>query len=846
MHIRPFILNLILMAACLITRLGKSDQLSISDAFTLDTSFQHMGQSAIFMLQTRPWDGLSDSSNSGIFTLDARNSISPGLTILGASTVTGGTQSSYSIQNAGVDVGLLSTLGFNHAPVTYAGIGGHTLFTYPVSSPQTVQLIATYRGPGGQVQSSMYPVTILPNAALRARATVEATPQGATFYSVVLEGAASGGTAPYTFLWDTDKDGQHDDRDGATSSYLLNSQGGTYPIKLEVTDALGAKAYAVTHFTVDKTEVPNQPTKVAPASDGGQGAFLTLAGNPFQFDLSRVDNGLIVITHGLRSSGREAWIRDLAARISASFQPPETRPNILIYDWEYGANPNSLTITNFEAALLSGGAEVAKKLDWMVAGRALSTISAADTLTDVLGIKPMGLAHGDILGYWILQEAQANPPRVNLSKKIHLIGHSAGGFVVGGAAMVLKQSGHVVDRVTMLDTPYPEAAHVRELPNPTVVERYVSSIFGALQSPWGSAPTSDYHWIEATYFDFIWDFGLALTGFGHSKAHEWYGRTVYPDEGYDYLGFYFSPFKSGPMAPRSPPPPAFAFMQRASATSESVETPPTSSFFVSASNFEAFGAASETSGVWTITENSDAGIFAQIELPPDAIQLRFKYQWSGTGDGDFLGVRFGTRPEMFVGNDLPISRSAFRTAEIDISMLSERDEKLIFTLVSRGQTGAILQLKDIEIVQDADADRDGLTTAQEQTAGTNPLLYDSDGDGLSDPDEMQTYFTNPNLTDSDGDGADDKAELTAGTSPTNGQSYLRVTDAIKNTGSTFLLRWPSQAGRFYNVQRSTDVTFATYEVISHGQTATPPLNTHVDNAAGAAQRMFYRIEVYQP
>lgn len=75
-----------------------------------------------------------------------------------------------------------------------------------------------------------------------------------------------------------------------------------------------------------------------------------------------------------------------------------------------------------------------------------------------------------------------------------------------------------------------------------------------------------------------------------------------------------------------------------------------------------------------------------------------------------------------------------------------------------------------------------------------------------------------------------------------------MTDAVKNINGTMLLRWPSQAGRYYNIQRSADVTFATYEVIVQGQTATPPLNIFLDNSAGAAPngRYFYRIEVYTP
>ncbi len=44
-------------------------------------------------------------------------------------------------------------------------------------------------------------------------------------------------------------------------------------------------------------------------------------------------------------------------------------------------------------------------------------------------------------------------------------------------------------------------------------------------------------------------------------------------------------------------------------------------------------------------------------------------------------------------------------------------------------------------------------------------LKDTDGDGLSDYDEMYVYKTNPYLKDSDGDGIDDKTEVMNGTDP---------------------------------------------------------------------------------
>ena len=49
--------------------------------------------------------------------------------------------------------------------------------------------------------------------------------------------------------------------------------------------------------------------------------------------------------------------------------------------------------------------------------------------------------------------------------------------------------------------------------------------------------------------------------------------------------------------------------------------------------------------------------------------------------------------------------------------------------------------------------------------GTDPNIPDSDGDGLSDGAEINTYGSNPNLVDTDGDGVSDGNEVSNGTNP---------------------------------------------------------------------------------
>jgi len=69
-----------------------------------------------------------------------------------------------------------------------------------------------------------------------------------------------------------------------------------------------------------------------------------------------------------------------------------------------------------------------------------------------------------------------------------------------------------------------------------------------------------------------------------------------------------------------------------------------------------------------------------------------------------------------------------------------------------------------------DGDLDGLTDPQEELLGTDPDDEDTDGDGLSDYDELHTHGTDPVEADTDNDGLDDGEELDLGTVPTDADS----------------------------------------------------------------------------
>jgi hypothetical protein len=62
-----------------------------------------------------------------------------------------------------------------------------------------------------------------------------------------------------------------------------------------------------------------------------------------------------------------------------------------------------------------------------------------------------------------------------------------------------------------------------------------------------------------------------------------------------------------------------------------------------------------------------------------------------------------------------------------------------------------------------DVDGDGLSAGEEQSYGTNPNLFDTDGDQLGDGAEVADWYADPLVPDTDGDGILDGVELDLGT-----------------------------------------------------------------------------------
>jgi uncharacterized repeat protein (TIGR02543 family) len=126
-----------------------------------------------------------------------------------------------------------------------------------------------------------------------------------------------------------------------------------------------------------------------------------------------------------------------------------------------------------------------------------------------------------------------------------------------------------------------------------------------------------------------------------------------------------------------------------------------------------------------------------------------------------------------------------------------------------------------------DSDSDGLSDGAEvSTHGSNPNLTDSDADGLSDFVEVVTHGTNPSVKDSDGDGFDDLFEINTGFNPTVDSS---TPDALSSIRTAVEFRFNAGNGISYRIESSTDLkTWTTTEA-------------NIIGAGGVVTR-FYSIE----
>jgi hypothetical protein len=424
---------------------------------------------------------------------------------------------------------------FPHKGVEVVRIGDNVLLVADPGAPnQTIQVKALQLGGSGARNAQ--PVTVQVEEICWAMVVLTSGTDIGNhpgYWFQVISGGPAGQVAPAIARWDFDRDGQFNNESGTNiwvGTEYYGFGGKTTRIGLQCVFGNGEtnRVYFY-HSPSDKDLLT-----CTKAFDLTQGSLLSTTGQPYPFDPSKTSAGLIVVAHGLNNSATTTWVTDLQAAIIARCPAP----NVCAYNWEDMADP---TLYNTGARTLIG----------------------KDYLRDLLLIRPYGQAQGVILADAI--EEKRKDGLVDKTKPIHLIGHSAGGFVMGECAQILRRLGYTALQVTMLDTPKPYIEHAKGMNAQYRVERYITSEIGGsdpafilaeLISTWERVQTKMVlafpiaRWVptwalttppDANYYRRI---VLSSDPRGivaaHSYAHEWYQTTVNPANG-DSDGFQYSP-----------------------------------------------------------------------------------------------------------------------------------------------------------------------------------------------------------------------------------------------------------------------------------------------------------------
>jgi len=164
-------------------------------------------------------------------------------------------------------------------------------------------------------------------------------------------------------------------------------------------------------------------------------------------------------------------------------------------------------------------------------------------------------------------------------------------------------------------------------------------------------------------------------------------------------------------------------------------------------------------------------------------------------------------------------------------------------VIDQGSSNGVTAFDPRGVARPIDGDFDGIAQYDIGACEYDPWTTDSDGDTLSDAEEVLIHGSNPLLMDSDGDGMSDAGEVRAGTDPANNTSVLGLEAATTDwNGGGIVVRWSSVGGKQYSLWRTTELTNG-FRVLDAPISGTPPLNTYTDTTATAEGPYFYRVRV---
>jgi hypothetical protein len=748
---------------------------------------------------------------------------------------------------------------------------GNKLIAGSVTQPTVIRVSAVFVFPSGAREAVPWEVTIYPATPGYAVYGSYDPPQlllpgGAVSFRVTFHAASNspqGAASPQNVFWDLDGDGEFDDATGVqVEEDLLAGRTVRIGVRAEWPLGVGPPASAADYFfvTLDRNAVPNEPL-VSKVVDALNGSFLD-SSRPtaavFTPSSARKNNGLVILTHGLWGSGEDEWLKEMRDAILTRLG--SNPPNVAIYDWKEMADATAYRRSDQIAGIPeAGGAD-----QW-----------ALFKIDDVVLVRPNGKAQGAMIADWV--ERQRLLGNVERNAKIHFIGHSAGGFAVGEAARLLNQRLYGQIQVTMLDTPLPYHEHIRPMWR---TERYVSSWIGGNPTTPESVvavnAASDVIRSQVERFRYNrWDSSSLLTGIAgllagkveldklvdtgskyyrtvidphadglfaqHSASHEYYTATIYSTMMSnstwlnDIVGDGFSQSFLLDSSDFGPSAMTLVALQADGPQASPPYVPPVE-------DFSTFGQAVQSESLYTVTEQANAGIFKTFTLPTWAATLQLQVRVATPGDGDFVSVHWNDGdalaiiPETVLAYDEPLLH------EIDLTGLGGQTGTLTIKLNSRGLANSVVEISEVRILENDDLDGDGLTNDLEQTAGSDPLEIDSDGDTLTDAEEVLTHGTSPVMADTDGDGQSDSGELAAGTYPLDSQSRLAAAMGDVSPGDSATVWWNGVVGRNYRIVRSQELGTLNLDFLQSGVEGTSGPMSYEDDEA-PAERAFYWIEM---
>ena len=192
------------------------------------------------------------------------------------------------------------------------------------------------------------------------------------------------------------------------------------------------------------------------------------------------------------------------------------------------------------------------------------------------------------------------------------------------------------------------------------------------------------------------------------------------------------------------------------------------------------------------------------------------------------------------------ARADRQTRQLDSSFLGN-------SLSGSGQGRVVLEGVSVRLAIDPDPDRDGLTSLEETSLGTDPLKPDTDGDGLWDGWEVNFGLNPLNSGGKDGgdgdpdlDGFTNQREQIAGTNPQDSRSTLRLDVVLLNDASA-RLSWGAVIGKKYQLEFSSHLVtgFAVYPGADFPRTAVSTNESFSERSSNpAAGARFYRIRVF--